>query len=198
MPRDEPQRTCVACREARDKEELIRFVLDPDRNVVPDILGKLPGRGAYACTRQRCVLTAVAKRQFARSFRGEVRCAPGEDIVRQVAALFEERLASYLSLANKAGKVVSGSDMVMEALRRPKKPGVVLIASDISTDIGAKVVFLAERAGVDHYILFDKDRIGALIGKGARSVVAVGASGFVEVIRKEMQRYRSFLEEGVQ
>ena len=39
-------RRCALSRVCRSKDELIRFVLDPDGVVVPDIKEKLPGRGA--------------------------------------------------------------------------------------------------------------------------------------------------------
>jgi len=45
--KDEPQRTCVVTRHSADKAELVRFVVGPDVTIVPDISGKLPGRGIY-------------------------------------------------------------------------------------------------------------------------------------------------------
>lgn len=195
MPRSVPQRSCLGCRKTADKSELLRFVLAPDRTLVPDLQAKLPGRGAYTCTRKSCLREAAAKKQFARSFRGEVRCAPPDELVSLVAARMEERIAAYMALANKAGKVVSGGDIVAELLTR-KTPGIICIAADISPDIGKKIAYLADRAGVEHFSLFDKERLGALIGKGLRSAVAVERGGFSETIKKELERYRNFFEGG--
>ncbi len=197
MPRNEPQRSCLGCRKVKDKDELLRFVLAPDRTLVPDLQAKLPGRGAYTCLSRSCVREAAAKKQFARSFRGEVRLGSPEDLVGQVISMMEERMASYLSLANKGGKVVSGSDMVAEMLTR-RTPGIICIAADISPDIGQKMTYLADRAEVERFSLFDKERLGALIGKGQRSVVAVESGGFSNVLKKELERYRNFFEGGTE
>ncbi len=42
-----PQRTCVACRTARAKRELVRVVRSPAGTLSVDLRGKAPGRGAY-------------------------------------------------------------------------------------------------------------------------------------------------------
>ncbi|MCM2358124.1 MAG: DUF448 domain-containing protein [Geobacteraceae bacterium] len=195
MPRNEPQRSCLSCRTVKEKKDLLRFVLAPDRTLVPDLQAKLPGRGAYTCPKKSCLREAAAKKQFARSFRGEVRSGTPDELVSLVAARMEERIAAYLALANKAGKVASGGDTVAELLTR-RTPGIICIAADISPDIGEKVAYQAARAGVEYFTLFDKERLGALLGKALRSVVAVERGGFSETIRKELERYRNFFEGG--
>lgn len=195
MARNEPQRSCLGCREVKDKRELLRFVLAPDRTLVPDLQGKLPGRGAYTCLKALCLKAAVEKKQFARSFKGEVRYGTVEQLIALVSARMEDRISGYLALANKAGKVASGGDTVMEALSK-RSPGVVCVATDISPDIGLKVTGLAARMGVEHFSLFDKARLGALIGKELRSAVAVEQGGFSEALKHEMEKYRNFFEGG--
>jgi predicted RNA-binding protein YlxR (DUF448 family) len=197
MPGSAPQRSCLGCREVKGKRELLRFVVAPDRMLVPDLLGKLPGRGAYTCLREACLRAAVAKRQFARSFRGEVQVGDADGLARRVATLMEERIASYVALANKGGKVASGNDTVAELLRR-RTPGVVFLATDISVDSGDKVAHLAEKAGVPCISLFAKERLGALLGKELRGAVAVEQGGFSESIMREFEKYRNFFEGGVQ
>jgi len=195
MSGNEPQRSCIYCRTVKNKGELLRFVLSPDRILVPDLQEKLPGRGAYTCMKISCLRGAAEKKQFSRAFKGEVREADAAGLISRVAVRIEERIASYLSLANKAGKVVSGTDMVLDALKH-RSLGIVFIASDISVDIGAKVKVQTLRAGVESISIFDKDRLGALIGKGLRSVVAVEGSGFIRSLRQEMEKYRNFFEGG--
>jgi hypothetical protein len=190
-----PQRSCLGCRATRDKKELLRFVLAPDRTLVPDILAKLPGRGAYTCFNHACLRNAAQKKQFARAFSGEVVYGGGDRLTGQVVALLEERIGSYLALANKAGKVVSGSDMVMELLKK-RKAGFAFLATDISPEIGAKVMSLADRYEVPHIAIFAKERLGAFLGKGLRSVAAIEKSGFIETVTREIARYRNFFEGG--
>lgn len=196
MARSEPLRTCLGCREEKAKDELLRYVLDPEGSVVPDLLAKLPGRGSYTCFSRACIEKAAVRKQFARSFRGEVKGSTASELVAQIISRLEERIASYLALANKAGKIVSGSDMVMEAMRKGKKIGLAIIAGDVSADIGEKIAGVAAREGIPCFRILDKDRIGGLLGKGLRSVVAVEAGGFVLPLVKELQRYGNFLDGG--
>ena len=49
-----PQRTCVACRKVKAKQELIRLVRVSDGGVEIDTSGKKAGRGAYLCRSQGC------------------------------------------------------------------------------------------------------------------------------------------------
>ena len=195
MAGNDPQRSCLGCRAVKDKKELLRFVLAPDRTLVPDLAGKLPGRGAYTCFLKSCLMSALAKKGFARSFKGEVLAGAPGALVDFVAAGMVERIAGYLSLANKAGKVVSGGESVLDTLRNGS-PGVIFIATDISPDIGQKLSGLAERAGVKVFSLFDKDRLGALLGKEMRSAVVIEQGGFSKALGNEMEKYRIFFEGG--
>ena len=49
-----PLRTCVACRENKDKRELLRIVRTPEGEVLADETGRLNGRGAYVCNKKEC------------------------------------------------------------------------------------------------------------------------------------------------
>ena len=44
-----PTRTCVVCRERRQKSDLLRIVRTPKGQVVSDSTGRMDGRGAYVC-----------------------------------------------------------------------------------------------------------------------------------------------------
>jgi ribosomal protein L7Ae-like RNA K-turn-binding protein len=139
----------------------------------------------------------VVRRQFSRAFKGDVGVGTADDLLADLDGRMKERLASYLALANKGGKVFSGSDTVKEVLKG-RVVGVMFLASDISAENGAKFRHLAAAVDVPCISFFDMDRLGALLGKESRSVVAVAQSGFSEAIGKEMNRYLSFFQGGVQ
>ena len=61
-PRPLPERTCVACRQARAKRDLIRLVRTPEEGVVIDPRGKRSGRGAYLCRYGECWEAGLARR----------------------------------------------------------------------------------------------------------------------------------------
>lgn len=53
-PRHVPRRTCVACRQAKEKRTLVRVVRAGDGSVQIDPTGKKSGRGAYLCGEPLC------------------------------------------------------------------------------------------------------------------------------------------------
>ena len=55
-PKKIPMRMCVGCRESKPKRELIRVVRAPDGTVSMDPGGKKPGRGAYVCRQESCLM----------------------------------------------------------------------------------------------------------------------------------------------
>lgn len=46
-PETGPMRRCVVTRQRLPKERMFRFVISPDRALIPDLAGKLPGRGIW-------------------------------------------------------------------------------------------------------------------------------------------------------
>jgi len=62
-----PTRTCVGCRTARPKRELVRLVRQPSGEVVVDPSGKLNGRGAYLCPDETCWILAERRRGLERA-----------------------------------------------------------------------------------------------------------------------------------
>ena len=65
-----PERTCVGCRRRRGQDELVRLV--QDRGRVVQAWPGAPGRSAYLCPEENCLVAAEKKRAFARAFRGPV------------------------------------------------------------------------------------------------------------------------------
>lgn len=64
-----PMRSCIVCRQSKDKSELLRVVRRPDGSVAIDMSGKEPGRGAYVCRNGDCMATAIKKRSLNRVFK---------------------------------------------------------------------------------------------------------------------------------
>lgn len=100
------ERTCIVTRTVRPRRELIRFVLDPENRVVPDLKARLPGRGVWVAARAGLIRRAVDKKLFARAFRGPAEARPG--LAALVAALLAGRALDLLGLAKRAGLVSAG------------------------------------------------------------------------------------------
>jgi predicted RNA-binding protein YlxR (DUF448 family) len=190
-----PQRSCLGCRESRDKGSLLRFVLSPQGEVLPDLDGKLPGRGAYTCNSAACLVAACRQRQFSRAFKREVSVSSPEEMAALVDRLLRERVLGFIGLANRSGKIVPGGSLVADAIRGVNKPGLVLLATDVSEAIGARIKSLAAVNGIECVSVMTKDDFGGILGKAPRSAVAVRPGGFVKQLAGVIERYRNFLGE---
>ena len=67
-----PMRTCIGCRQSKEKKELIRIVRDKENNVFVDLTGKQNGRGAYICKDAECLKKAIKSKALNRAFKIEV------------------------------------------------------------------------------------------------------------------------------
>jgi predicted RNA-binding protein YlxR (DUF448 family) len=64
-----PQRTCIACRETKDKRDLIRVVRTPAGDFIIDPTGKANGRGAYLCRQTSCWEKGLQKQHLAQALK---------------------------------------------------------------------------------------------------------------------------------
>jgi uncharacterized protein len=125
----ESARRCIVTRLSKPKSELLRFVIAPDNSLAFDIAHKLPGRGAWVSCDKTIVNAALAKNIFARSFKKNVKAAV--TLADDIEAFMHKRLLESLSLAHKAGLVISGQSKVEEAMGR-KRVAALIQANDTS------------------------------------------------------------------
>lgn len=103
-------RRCIVTGEIRPKNELIRFAAGPGGSVVPDLAGKLPGRGLWLLARRDVIHTACARNAFARAARAPLR--PASDLAERVESLLVLRCMELLGLARRAGMAAGGFEKV--------------------------------------------------------------------------------------
>ena len=101
-----PLRRCIVTRTRQPAETMIRFVVGPDRKIVPDLQARLPGRGLWLSARKDVVETAIARKAFARAARAEV-LVP-DDLPGLIEAALTRRVIEILGLTRRAGQAVSG------------------------------------------------------------------------------------------
>ena len=66
-----PMRRCVACRESKPQDELLRFTFDGTK-LIPDSGRSNSGRGFYLCADENCVETAIKRKAFNRACRQNI------------------------------------------------------------------------------------------------------------------------------
>ena len=89
----------------------------------------------------------------------------------------EQRILSFLGLATKAQKTVSGTDAVLEAIFR-ERAYLVLVAGDSSEGTAEKIAFYAGQAGIPYCRFSTRENLGKFLGKTDRAVACVMDEGF--------------------
>jgi predicted RNA-binding protein YlxR (DUF448 family) len=84
-----PERTCIACRRARPKRELIRLVCPAEREVEIDRRGKVAGRGAYLCPSLECWKAGLKSNRLEYALRTTLSDRKREELWRQAREIIE-------------------------------------------------------------------------------------------------------------
>ena len=126
------ERRCIVMGEVFPESKLVRFVADPDGNVVPDVTADLPGRGMWVSATRAAVATAVAKNLFSKSAKMPLKASA--DLPDRVERLLSARMQSDLGLARRAGQAMLGFDNVMRELDARTPPAALVEASDGALD----------------------------------------------------------------
>ena len=140
-------RMCAVSREVRPIGELIRFVVAPTGEVIPDLKRKLPGRGLWVSASRKAVAEAVRRHHFKRGFKRDVRVAP--TLPADTEALLVRSLTEALAMAAKAGQVVAGFGKVEDALSR-RETAALIHAADGAADGIRKLDAIVRQRGANH------------------------------------------------
>ncbi|UNE54569.1 RNA-binding protein [Bartonella machadoae] len=109
------ERTCIVTRKNASAETLIRFVIGPNNQIVPDLKSNLPGRGVWISACHSAIEAAIKQNAFKKSFKTDVEVSP--NLAHIVDTLLLKTALSNLSMARKAGAVVMGATKVDAAIR---------------------------------------------------------------------------------
>ena len=90
---------------------------------------------------------------------------------------------SFLGLANRAGAVERGTEAARQAVRRGEAY-LVLIARDSSEQQKRKVLKPLEGQGVPFLEIADREALGAAVGRGSLTAVAVTDASFASELER--------------
>lgn len=203
-----PQRRCIVTGEVGPTAGLVRFVVGPGDTVVPDIAGRLPGRGLWVTASVRSVDEAVRRGLFARAARG--RATAPEDLAAQVRDALARRVLELLGLARKAGVLVAGFAKV-EAQAARGGIAVLFLASDAGEEGRRNAAALSARCDAPVIAAFSAEQLGLALGRPNVVHAALTAGGpgkpsgaqqsaraggrLAGLVLDEVRRLRGFLEE---
>ncbi len=191
------ERKCVARNEVRDPAEMIRFVVGPDNQVYPDILGKLPGRGAWVSAASEALDIAINKGGFKRGFKRNVTLP--DDLTAQVVAGLRKQTLSLIGMAKKSGKLFIGFDQVMVAARTDAL-GWRIEASDGAEGSRGKIRTLSKAVAREVELAlpgvigcFHSTELGAVVGREAITHCAVPHGRFAKSLGLSVKRLGGFV-----
>jgi uncharacterized protein len=149
-PENGPERKCILSGECGSRAALVRLAVSPDGDVLPDVLARAPGRGAWIGVSRGDLENALAKGKLkgalARAFKGVPLSVP-DDLADRIEAALIRAFTDRLGLELKAGKLLMGSDRIADNARMGKVAWLAH-AADAGED-GSRKLDQAFRVGSD-------------------------------------------------
>ena len=180
----DPERKCIATGEVQPKHGLIRFVVGPDAQIVPDVLGKLPGRGLWVSADKAALAEAIKKGAFAKAARQKVTVP--EELIQDIEAQLARRVIDLISLARKGGKAVAGYEKVKGWLL--KDEAEVLVQSSDGSERGKSK--LSTPYGGSFIGWLSANELGLAFGRETVIHAALSSGGLTRRIVEEAQRLK--------
>ena len=174
-----PERTCIGCKAKRRQGELFRLVCAASGEVVFDHTGRAPGRGAYVCCDTRCFRKALQSSRLSSVFHRPVIVPTFETACEATVSALYDRLGACLSIAQRAGGLVSGYMSLRHACSRGNVVYMVL-AEDAAAQRAAEHRGWCAEQAIPYITLFTKEELGRRIGKTSRSAVGLSNPHFRE------------------
>jgi predicted RNA-binding protein YlxR (DUF448 family) len=192
------ERKCAARGEVRHIDEMIRFVLRPDGAVVPDILGKLPGRGVWVSASPEDIAEALKSGAFSRGFKTKANTPP--DLAAQTQKLLAQRLLGLLAMARKSGHIHIGYDQV-KAAAGSGKIAWRIEAKDGSEDGRSKIRTLSKAVARELEMplprvmgCFDNAQLARAVGRDSVVHMALPPGPLAKSFTALAARYAGFAE----
>ncbi len=205
-----PRRRCLVTRASHPKGGLLRFVVAPDGVLVPDLGGKLPGRGLYVAPDRALLQTAIDKRLFDKAARRPVEVPA--DMPDTVGLLLRRRALDLVGFANRAGQAVAGFDrakmwleqgrcaLVIQARDgaaggRERLAGLMRALQETLAEAGPEAAPAGVPAGGPKLVeLFDQDELGAAFARPSVVHVAVAPGGLARQLASTADQIVSYEE----
>lgn len=179
------ERQCIVTREVLPISKLVRFVVGSDEQIVPDILGKLPGRGIWVKAERAALEKAAGKGIFARGAKRPVKVPEG--LVDEVEAQIARRLVELISLGRKSGSAVAGYEKVKSWL--DTEQATVLIQASDGSERGKSKLSTPHRGTFIGWLTADE--LGLAFGRQTVIHGALSAGGLTSRVVEEAQRLKA-------
>ncbi len=89
-----------------------------------------------------------------------------------------------IGLAMRAGKVVTGEEIVVKSMKKLK---LILLASDAGPNTTKKIETKSNTNNIEVIKVFDREQLSKAIGKNNRVVCGIKDQGFASAIKKLLE-----------
>jgi len=186
------ERRDIVSGEVLPDSRLLRFVADPEGQVVPDAAAKLPGRGLWVEASKDAINKAVEKKLFSRAAKAQVTATA--DLAARAEKALVARMLGDLGIARRAGSLVLGFDNVLRALEGPKPPKALIEAFDGAQDGKRKLYAAAHRLELKCAVIetLTSAELGLALGRENVIHAAVQPGGLAERLIFDAERLSGF------
>jgi len=157
-----PERTCLVCREKKEKKDLFR-IAEVEGKYVYDVNQTIQARGTYVCKTHECIKRLAKNKKINLS---------NEDLYN-MAMTVKKAQKNYLSLLETMKRsefLVFGINMVNEDI---KKIHFLIIAEDISEKNDKRIMRLAREHNIKFIHYGSKAQLGAIFDKAEVNLIGI-------------------------
>ena len=122
-----PMRKCLVTRTTIEKKDLIRFVVDPEDNLIADINHNLPGKGYWVKADRDTISKAINKKILCKAIKKKVTVE--KNILDKIEIQIKKQIINQISLCRKAGAAIFGFDKIKASIKN-NNIGLIIQASD--------------------------------------------------------------------
>jgi len=98
----------------------------------------------------------------------------------------QDKVLSMLGLANRAGKIISGEELIIKGIRKGKIL-LVILSEDISENTRKKISDKCLFYKIPYYTAFKREQLGHAIGKSSRVAIGITERNFVKELEKVLE-----------
>ncbi|CAK7191934.1 hypothetical protein COMNV_00115 [Commensalibacter sp. Nvir] len=185
---DEHYRCCVVTKEKGNPEELIRFVLSPNSEIIPDLTERLPGRGMWLKADRNVLHIAMQRHVFSRVTQCQVKVP--ENIISIITEGLKRRIKNTIGFARRAGQVTYGFEKVREKISQNK---VALIIQAVDGSSEEKKRLLSGTKSLLMITFLTAEELGKLFGRERVVHAAIHVGSFAHRIGCDYKRLVGFI-----
>lgn len=195
------ERRCILTGAHGERDALLRLALSPEGAIVPDVLARAPGRGAWIGVGRGDLEISITKGKLkgalARAFKGAPAAIPA-DLADQVDAAFRRAFLAHLGMAAKAGVLLTGAEKI-DVAARSGQVALLAHAADAAEggrrkrDQAWRVGEDCEGSGMAGAILpVDRTALSVALGRDNAVHIALTDEGWAERLSALLDRWHRY------